>query len=98
LPIKSRSGGRNHQVIEVGSGGGPEIAVKSVSGHLRIAASENGASVQPVADEKPAEAASPKVAARPVETPAPPKSQMEILRAIERGEISVDEALRELNA
>lgn len=64
-------------------GGGAEVAYKCVSGSFRIVTSE---------DEKIVE----RVAA--AESSPQPVNQMEILKKIERGEISVETALKELNA
>jgi Putative adhesin len=63
-------------------GGGVEVSYNSVSGSLRVVTSE---------DEKAQE--------RPVvpERPHPAQSQMAILSQIDRGEISVEEALRQLS-
>ena len=66
-----------------GQGGGPAVTYKSVSGTLRIVTSEDEKISEPKIKEKP--------------TPQS-KDQMDVLRKIERGEISVDEALKELNA
>jgi len=84
LPVTSKSGTRNKRLIEV-AGGGPEVLVNSVSGVLKIG------SPNYVKPEEPAEVAT------TVEPAHPPKSQMEILREIENGEITVDEALKRLN-
>lgn len=102
LPVTSRSGVRNKQVIEV-AGGGPEVTIKSVSGVLKVgspnyAEAETG-SVQAGAEfHTPVkEVIVPEDIDPPVETSPPPKSQMQILQEIENGEISVDEALEQMN-
>jgi hypothetical protein len=84
LPITSKSGRRNNQVIEA-AGGGPEVSIKSVSGVLKIG-SPNYAKLE-----------EPTTTAPVLETAPPHKSQMEILQEIENGEITVDEALKQLN-
>ena len=84
LPVTSRTGGRSRQRIEVG-GGGPEVQIKSVSGYLRLVDSEDQVKVRQVSREK-------------VEPSPPKESQMDILDKIDRGELSVEEALQKLNA
>ena len=64
-------------------GGGTEASYKCVSGAFRIVTTE---------DQKIIER---RIAAEP---PSPPKNQIEILQKIESGEISVEDALKELNA
>jgi len=65
-------------------GGGTEVTHKSVSGSLRIVVEENGKITE-------------QTTATQESTPKP-KDQLEILQKIENGEISVDDALNQLNA
>ena len=102
LPVTSRSGPHNKQVIEV-AGGGPQVNMNSVSGILKVG-SPNYVEVEtesvqsetdvdlPIGEVTNPEGGNPTVKSTP-----PSKSQMEILREIEKGEISVDEALEQLN-
>jgi len=69
-------------LVEIG-GGGPEVVYKSVSGSLRIVKFEE--------EQVPTS----RVVA---EAPAQSVDKIEILRKIERGDISVEDALKELNA
>jgi hypothetical protein len=64
-------------------GGGTEVTHKSVSGSLRIVTSENEKIVK-----QPA----------PPKQPVKSKNQLDILQKIESGEISVEDALDQLNA
>ena len=93
LPITSKSGARNKRVIEA-SGGGPEVNVKSVSGVFKIGSPNyvKAESAQPEGKEHYHH-----TAIQPVKSTPLPKSQMEILKAIENGEITVDEALEQMN-
>ena len=68
--------------VEIANGG-PEVTYKSVSGSMRIVTSEKEEVVERILPEKSVEQEKDKIA---------------ILQKIERGEISVDEALEELNA
>lgn len=90
LPVTSKSGNRNKQMIEV-AGGGPEVSVKSVSGILKI-----GSPNYIKTGDNPPEV---KVTfPKDVVQPAPqPKSQMQILQEIEDGQLTVEDALREMN-
>lgn len=63
-------------------GGGPEISHHCVSGSLRIVTNETETAI-----EKPST----------TPTPAQPRDQMAILQKIQGGQISVEEALKELN-
>ena len=65
-------------------GGGPEVYHHCVSGSFKIVTSEN----EPIREEHHT----------PPVTAAQPKDQMNILKQIEAGEITVEEALKELNA
>jgi hypothetical protein len=64
-------------------GGGPEVSYNCVSGAFKIVTAEN----QEITEHK-----------APVESESSPKNQMDVLQKIERGEISVEDALKELNA
>lgn len=100
LPVTSRSGVRNKQVIEV-AGGGPEVTIKSVSGVLKVGSPNYTKTEFDQAEAKfdtpVKEVMVPEEIDPPVETTHPSKSQMQILQAIENGEISVDEALEQMN-
>jgi hypothetical protein len=63
-------------------GGGANVTYKCVSGALKIVTTEDEKIIEGKAVLKPQPA---------------PKNQMDVLQKIERGEISVDEALQELN-
>ncbi|MFN2151528.1 MAG: DUF4097 family beta strand repeat-containing protein [Anaerolineales bacterium] len=78
----SQGHGSNKQITILE--GGPEVNVKSVSGIVRIGA-KTEESMEPVVDSEPE---------KPVHHA---KSQMQILEEIERGELSVDEALKQMN-
>ena len=101
LPVTSKSGTRNKQVIEV-AGGGPEVTAKSVSGILKIG-SPNYVKAEVLEPDIQLDSAEPKAVVPPTEAaplaemPPQPKSQMQILQEIENGEISVDEALEQMN-
>jgi hypothetical protein len=93
LPVTSRSGPKNNEVIEV-AGGGPVVRLKSVSGILKVGSPNYITTEEPQPEN---EVAHTPVSVKPVE-PAPElKSQMQILQEIENGEISVEEALELLN-
>ena len=101
LPVTSKSGTRNKRVIEV-AGGGPEVTAKSVSGILNIG-SPNYVKAEVLEPDIQMDSARSKAVVQPSEV-APlaevspqPKSQMQILQEIENGEISVDEALEQMN-
>ncbi len=64
-------------------GGGPEVTYKSVSGSFKIVTSEN----EEIPARRPASGAV-----------RQPKNQLEILQKIESGSLSVEDALKELNA
>jgi hypothetical protein len=63
--------------------GGPEVISKSVSGSLRIVKFED----EVIVERKES-----------IESPAQQKNQIEILQKIESGDITVEDALKELNA
>jgi Putative adhesin len=75
--------------IVVGSGGGPTIVLRSTSGDLGIRPRSGPVPLPPALAEvvPPPE---------PPEPPEPPDAGLEILRALERGDIDVDEASRRL--
>jgi hypothetical protein len=83
LPVTARHGhGSNKQITILG--GGPEVNVKSVSGIFRIG-------VKSEVDEEPQVENKPEKFAKQV------KSQMQILEEIETGQLSVEEALKQMN-
>ena len=92
LPVTSRTGVRNKEIIEV-AGGGPQVSMKSVSGVLKVGSPNYVKSEEPQPEKE--------IAPSPVVPPAipatQPKSQMQILQELENGEISVDEALELMN-
>jgi hypothetical protein len=91
LPVSSRSGSHNNEVIQV-AGGGPTVSLKSVSGILMIGSPNYVKSEDPQTEVAP----TPTIVESSQPTPQP-KSQMQILQEIENGEISVEEALELLN-
>jgi DUF4097 and DUF4098 domain-containing protein YvlB len=100
LPVTNRQGARNKQVIEV-AGGGPEIRMKSVSGVLKLGSPSYAKSTSEPIEENPGSKISIDdeliVEDQLVDPMQSPKSQLQILQEIENGEISVDEALKQLN-
>jgi len=95
LPITSKSGVRNKQVIEV-AGGGTEVTAKSVSGILKIG-SPNYVKAKVQEPDNQTDIAKPEAVIQPAVPVPTPKSQMQILQDIENGEISVDQALEQMN-
>jgi DUF4097 and DUF4098 domain-containing protein YvlB len=93
LPVTSKSGTRNKQVVEV-AGGGPEVSVKSVSGILKIGSPNY---VKPEVLQPEMEVDHPKAEVQIANPKSQEKSQIQILQEIESGEISVEEALEQLN-
>ena len=93
LPVTSRSGSKNNEVIEV-AGGGPAVRLQSVSGILKVG-SPNYIMTEEPQQEK--EVATSPVSEQPSEPETQSKTQMQILQEIENGEISVEEALELLN-
>lgn len=93
LPVTSKSGPRNKQVIEV-AGGGPQVNIKSVSGVLKIGSPDY---VKAEALQPEVEVSQSKVVAQPVQPTPQPKSQMQILQEIEEGELTVEDALKQMN-
>ncbi len=86
--IEDRSSADGRQIV-VGSGGGPTIVFRSTSGDLAI----NPRPMSEPVVSAPATA----VAAGPEPRPTPgPDPDIEVLRALERGEIDIDEASRRL--
>lgn len=82
LPISEDHRHGSRGSLEI-RGGGPEVSYKCVSGSFRIVSAEGEDPVERV------EAA---------EAPRQPLDQMVILKKIETGELSVEDALKELNA
>jgi len=82
LPISKDKRYGSRGWLEI-QGGGPEVTYKSVSGSFKVVTAE---------DEKIVEQR------KPVKPAPQPKNQMEILQKIERGDLSVEDALEELNA
>ena len=82
LPITKDQRYGSRGLVEIRNGG-PEVTHKSVSGFLRIVTSEDEKIIeQPV----------------PSNPPHQTKNQLEILQKIESGELSVEDALNQLNA
>jgi hypothetical protein len=102
LPVTSRLGARNKQVIEI-AGGGPEVSMKSVSGILKVGSPNyvkpetESAQTEVEFDTPIGEATTPESGNPTVQLAKSSKTQMQILREIEKGEISVDEALKQMN-
>jgi DUF4097 and DUF4098 domain-containing protein YvlB len=86
---------RDRGSIVVGSGSGPTISFRSTSGDLAIAAR---GSHETATQATAREADAPLDAPDPAGEPAEPAETIEILRALERGEIDVSEAGRRLSA
>ncbi len=93
LPVTSKSGVRNKQVIEV-AGGGPEVNVKSVSGVLKIGSPNFVKTESPQIE---VEAPPIKAVVQSVQPAPQPKTQMQILQEIEDGKLSVEDALQQMN-
>jgi len=85
LPCQLLDSSRNHWHGQFG-GGGANITFKSVNGSLTIAVSDQVANV-PVA---------PPAAPTPSAPPGSESAEMAILKAVERGEMGVEEALQRL--
>ena len=95
LPATSTRMGHGLKVTQI-QGGGTTVRLKSVSGGLSIEAEGMPASTVPVAGPAPGStfpAASPSAPVTPEPAPAL-LSTAEILQRIERGEMTVDEAIR----
>lgn len=86
LPCQVLDRSRNHWHGQFGGGGGANITFKAVNGSLTIAVSDQVANV-PVA---------PPAAAAPSAPPGSESAEMAILKAVERGEMGVEEALQRL--
>lgn len=86
LPCQLLDSSRNHWHGQFGGGGGANITFKAVNGSLTIAVSDQVANV-PVA---------PPAAAAPSAPPGSESAEMAILKAVERGEMGVEEALQRL--
>jgi DUF4097 and DUF4098 domain-containing protein YvlB len=83
MPVTARQGHGSHKQITI-LDGGPEVNVKSVSGGVRV-----GKKAEVVAE--------PDTVVQPAEPAQPMKTQMQILEEIDSGDLSVEEALKELN-
>jgi len=83
MPVTASEGHRSNKQITI-LDGGPEVNVKSVSGNVRIGAK---AEVVEKAD----------VEVKPIKSEKPAKSQLQILEEIDSGELSVEEAIKQLN-
>lgn len=82
LPVSKDNRRGSRGSMEI-QGGGPDVSLNCVSGSLRIVTGENEKIVEKRAVP---------------ETPPEPKNQMTVLQKIQDGEISVEDALKELNA
>jgi hypothetical protein len=82
LPISKDDRHGSRGSMEI-QGGGVEVSYNCVSGSFKIVTAENEVIRETKIAQEPA---------------SPPVNQMEILKKIETGEISVEEALKELNA
>jgi hypothetical protein len=82
LPISKDNRHGSRGSMEI-QGGGVEVSYNCVSGSFKIVTAENEVIRESKVTREPA---------------SPPVNQMEILKKIETGEISVDDALKELNA
>jgi hypothetical protein len=101
VPAKTEDGpGRRSVVI---GAGGPTIDIRSTSGDVRIVAAREIAS--PVAAPAPPAIQTPSSAFPPTTAPAQEdesttddQRRLDVLRALERGEVEIDEARRQLEA
>ena len=82
LPITKDNRAGSRGSFEI-QGGGVRVDYKCVSGSLRIVKAEG----ETISEQKVK-----------VENPEPTADRLDMLKKIERGEISVDEAIKELNA
>jgi DUF4097 and DUF4098 domain-containing protein YvlB len=84
LPITKQTGSRSRRQLQI-QDGGPDVHLKSVSGNLRIVTAEN-------------QKTNAEFESQPVEEAAPGESQMDILEQINRGDLSVEDALNKLKS
>ena len=92
LPHRSEgSRDRRRYVID---DGGPELLFSSMSGDVEVRSPRRGLPAQPPAPRTPP---TPPTPATPPRPPVSDVAQLEVLRALERGEIDVDEAGRRLS-
>lgn len=96
LPHRSE-GSRDRRRYVIGSGG-PDLLFSSMSGDLEVRPPRRGLPTPPRPPAPPAaEPASPPTPPPPPGSPVSEQTQLEVLRALERGEIDVDEATRRLS-
>ena len=96
LPVTSLAMGHGVNVTQVGSGG-TAVRLKSVSGGLSIETEGVPATTIPGSSAPLGAPATTEQPASTVQPPAPPQPRLstaEILERIERGEMSVDEAIK----
>ncbi len=76
--------------------GGPDLLFSSMSGDIQVRTPHRGAPMAPTPPTPP----TPPMPVTPPTPPIPasldPQQQLDVLRALERGEIDVDEATRRL--
>ena len=95
LPYEALENKRTRKRYAI-QGGGVAVDLSSVSGDLRIAAMETAAAPASRAPATPATPAAPSTPVVPATTVAP-VTRMDILRAIESGEMTVEAGLAKLN-
>lgn len=97
-------GSMGHRRLFVGEGG-PELRFRTMSGSLVVTGANRGAMPMPPPPAEPPIVLPAPAAARPPGPPEPPEpvrpptaddERMAVLRAVERGELDVDDALRRL--
>jgi len=93
LPATTTSMGHGMKVTQVQSGGAA-VRLKSVSGGVSIETEGVPASTIPVTSVDPAASVPPTPASQPIPPAPAPLSTAEILQRIERGEMTVDEAIK----
>lgn len=93
FPATTTRLGHGLKVTQI-QGGGTAIRVKSVSGSLSIETTGVASTPVDVSTPAPVSAVAPTPPLPPAEPPPAPLSTAEILQRIERGEMSVDEAIK----
>ncbi|MFN8481642.1 MAG: hypothetical protein U0768_01125 [Anaerolineae bacterium] len=92
-PQAVQAKGRGHWRGTVGQGQpGASVVYSTVNGRLQVSGPETAAAAQGEAEQTPLPVAEAAVVG-PLAAPAAPKSVMDLLNAIERGEMSVDQAI-----
>ncbi len=98
LPVEQRSQGRGHWHVVVQQGG-PKVSFHSVSGNFVLSDRESGEMSSPTNSSPTNSQAEAGSAAAGETTPeVVPSARMEVLDRIARGELSVEEAIKELKS